>query len=126
MKLMYGIALAATAGFAGVCPFCRPDAHAATDGGAAAATIVAESDAPRVAEFARVTLHVEGMTCGGCALAARTVLQRLEGVEKAEVSYEKKTAVVTYDSARVTPEQMISALKEKLGYEATIRRESAG
>lgn len=35
------------------------------------------------------TFKVEGMTCAGCVLGARTALQRLDGVEKAEVSYER-------------------------------------
>ena len=34
------------------------------------------------------------------------------------MSYEKKLAIVTYDLRKVTPEQMILALKAKLGYTA--------
>jgi mercuric ion binding protein len=65
-----------------------------------------------------VTLTVKGMTCGGCVLGTRKVLTRLPGVAKADVSYEKGTAVVTYDSAKVTVEQMVAAIKT-LGYTAT-------
>jgi copper chaperone CopZ len=36
-----------------------------------------------------------------------------------EVSYEEKRAIVTYDPARVTVEQMIAAA-QTLGYEATV------
>ena len=84
---------------------------------------------PVVAEFpvmaavnrpAIVTLRVEGMTCGGCAISARIVLERLEGVEKAKVDYERKLAYVTYETTKVTPEQMIAALKAKLQYKATV------
>lgn len=60
------------------------------------------------------------MTCGGCAMEARTVLQRLDGVEKADVDFDKKLAVVTYDPKDVAPVQMIAALKEKLDYTATV------
>lgn len=60
------------------------------------------------------------MTCGGCAIAARTVLTRLDGVEKAEVSYEESRAMVTYDPEKVDPEQMIKALDEQLRYRATV------
>lgn len=64
-----------------------------------------------------VTLAVKGMTCGGCVLGTRKVLTRLPGVAKADVSYEKGTAVVTYDPRKVTVEQMVAAIKT-LGYTA--------
>lgn len=65
-----------------------------------------------------VTLAVKGMTCAGCVIGTRTVLQRLPGVTTADVSYEKGTAVVTYDPAKVTVAQMVAAIKT-LGYTAT-------
>lgn len=68
-----------------------------------------------------VTLHIEGMTCGSCTLATRNVLERLDGVHKADVSYEKKRAVVTFDSATVTVDQMIAAVAT-LKYTATVVR----
>lgn len=67
-----------------------------------------------------ITLAVKGMTCGGCVVGTRTVLTRLPGVVKAAVSYEKGTAVVTYDPRKATVEQMIAAIKT-LGYIATPR-----
>lgn len=66
-----------------------------------------------------VTLSVKGMTCGGCVIGTQKVLTRLPGVAKADVSYEKGTAVATYDPAKVTVEQMIAAIKT-LGYTATV------
>lgn len=65
-----------------------------------------------------ITFAVKGMTCAGCVLSTRKVLTRLPGVAKADVSYEKGTAVVTYDPAKVTEAQMIGAIKA-LGYTAT-------
>jgi mercuric ion binding protein len=64
-----------------------------------------------------VTLTVKGMTCGGCVLSTRKVLTRLEGVTNADVSYEKGTAVVTYDPSKVTVKDMVAAIKT-LGYTA--------
>lgn len=66
-----------------------------------------------------VTLRIQGMTCGGCVFGVRKVLSRLSGVSKAEVSYEKGRAIVTYDPALVTIAQMIAAIKT-LGYSATV------
>jgi Cu2+-exporting ATPase len=59
---------------------------------------------------AAVVLHVDGMHCATCPLTVRTVLQRLDGVKKAAVSAETKTARVTYDPARVTPERMVQVV----------------
>jgi copper chaperone CopZ len=60
------------------------------------------------------TLHVDGMTCGACATAVKQVLKKVEGVKEARVSYEEKSAVVTYDAAKVTPEKIAHAITEKL------------
>ena len=40
-------------------------------------------------------LHIEGMTCGMCEKHVRNALEPLEGVERADVSHESGTAVVT-------------------------------
>jgi len=74
---------------------------------------------PTLDTLQKVTLHVEGMTCGGCTLATRKVLTRLDGVEKALVTYEPPRAVVTFDPRKVTVPQMIAAIKT-LGYRATV------
>lgn len=59
-----------------------------------------------------VRLDIKGMTCGGCALATRAALRKLDGVKKAEVSYEKHSAVVTYDPAKVKLARIIDAVRE--------------
>ena len=66
-----------------------------------------------------VVFKITGMTCGGCVFAVRKVITRLPGVSKADVSYEKSRAVVTYDPKLVTIAQMIAAIKT-LGYSATV------
>ena len=60
------------------------------------------------------TLHIEGMTCGSCATAVKRVLIKVDGVKAATVSYEKNSAVVTYEPAKVTPEKIARAVEEKL------------
>ncbi len=67
------------------------------------------------------TLHVEGMTCGACATALKQVLKKTDGVRDARVSYEEKSAIVTYDPAKVTPEKIVRAISETLPtYKATV------
>jgi len=60
------------------------------------------------------TLHIEGMTCGSCATAVKRVLTKVDGVKAATVSYEKNSAVVTYEPAKVTPEKIARTVEEKL------------
>lgn len=67
------------------------------------------------------TLHIEGMTCGACATAVKQVLKKVTGVTNAQVSFEEKKGVVTYDPSKVTPAQIAHAITEKLPtYKATV------
>lgn len=73
---------------------------------------------PAPAATKTVTLSVPGMTCAACPVTVKTALSRVKGVEKVEVSFEKKEAVVTYDDAKTN----VAALKEackNAGYPAT-------
>lgn len=101
----------------GVCDLCRPTAAAAVPESITAEALQAAS---AVADPKTVQLRIDGMDCGGCALSARIVLERLEGVEKAEISYEEKLAIVTYDPRKVGPERMVQELREKLRFTATV------
>ena len=49
-----------------------------------------------------VTIRVEGMHCGGCSSSVAKALKATEGVEDAQVSFEKGEAVVKYDDQKVT------------------------
>lgn len=126
-QLMYGVLGVGAAGALSLCDLCKTQAVGATTaiGVPAAGSLVGQSTAtvglPVTAEVKTVRLKVAGMTCGGCVVGARTVLTRLPGVTKAQVSYEKQEAVVTYDPAKVTVEQMVAAIKT-LGYTATIAK----
>ena len=130
--LVYGTlglgALSATS----ICDLCQPSvtsalliprvayAASATVPAASAQTTAAHAvPVGAVTEQPRtVRLKVAGMTCGGCVIGTRRVLTRLPGVTKADVSYEKGEAVVTYNPAKVTVAQMVAAVKT-LGYSAT-------
>jgi mercuric ion binding protein len=68
-----------------------------------------------------VTLDVPGMTCAACPITVKKALTKVEGVEKAEVSYEKKEAVVTFDDAKIKIEALMEATKNA-GYPSTVKR----
>jgi copper chaperone CopZ len=71
------------------------------------------------AQFVRADFHVEGMTCGGCAVGTRAALRKLDGVTDAGASYEDSRAWATYDPSRIRPERMMAAIWE-LGYTPTL------
>ena len=64
------------------------------------------------------TIKVDGMSCGGCVKSVTGVLTALDGVAKAEVSLERKQAVVEFDAAKVTLDQLKGVI-EDAGFEAS-------
>jgi copper chaperone len=64
------------------------------------------------------TIKVGGMSCGGCVKSVTGVLTALNGVAKAEVSLERKQAVVEFDAAKVTLDQLKGVI-EDAGFEAS-------
>jgi copper chaperone CopZ len=72
---------------------------------------------PSDGKLATVTIHIEGMTCGGCAVSVRQALAKRAGVKSVEVSFEQKRAIVKYDPAKVTPEQLAEAINQ-IGFKA--------
>jgi mercuric ion binding protein len=56
---------------------------------------------------------IEGMTCAvGCAKTIEQELTDLEGVEKAAVDFDKKTATVTFDKTVQNPENLTKVVQE--------------
>jgi mercuric ion binding protein len=86
-------------------------------------TVIALSLAPAESALAApktVTLDVPGMTCASCPITVKMALTKVEGVEKAEVSFEKKEAVVTFDDAKTKIEALTEATKNA-GYPSTVK-----
>lgn len=79
----------------------------------------AQAPADKTAKAQTIALTVEGMTCASCSVAVRTALKQLDGVKDAKVSAPDKRAVVDYEPAKVTPQQMVDAVN-KLGYRASL------
>jgi copper chaperone len=106
------VAAVAVLGAAVISPVCLPDAGTAAPAGAVSSVSAADT--------VQVRLNITGMTCGGCALTARIVLERTPGVFEAEVSYEEATATVWYDDSVTTTADVIARLEEYTDYEATV------
>ena len=56
-----------------------------------------------------VTLAIKNMYCAACPLTVKASLQAVPGVSKVIVSYQDKTAVVTYDDSRADVRALTAA-----------------
>lgn len=56
-----------------------------------------------------VTLAVQNMFCAACPHTVKSSLQSVPGVKAVSVSYEDKTAVVTFDDAKANVEALTTA-----------------
>lgn len=64
--------------------------------------IVLALAAPALAAERTVTLEVDNMTCVSCPYIVKASLERVSGVTAAQVSFEDKTATVTFDDAQAS------------------------
>ena len=58
------------------------------------------------------TIKIEGMMCGHCEATVKKTLEAVSGVESAEVSHEKGTAVVELNTA-VSDDILKKAVEDK-------------
>ena len=88
---------------------------------AASASVTVFAGKPADGDWTVAVFDIEGMTCAGCAASIRTTLDQVAGVSTAEVSFDSKTARVTYHASHVSVEQLVTAISE-LGYEVRPRK----
>lgn len=67
-----------------------------------------------------VTLSVPGMYCEVCPITVRKALEKVQGVSKVIVSFEKKEAVVTFDDAKTSIKALEDATFDA-GYESKLK-----
>src|SRR5215469_3926347 len=65
--------------------------------------------APAWASPKTVTLNVSGMTCEACPITVKKALQKVPGVSKIDVLYEKKQVVVTFDDGKTSTDAVVKA-----------------
>ena len=71
--------------------------------------LMAILSAPVWAATKTVTLDVPGMTCPTCPITIKKALNKVQGVSKVDVSYEKKQAVVTFDDTKTDTKALVKA-----------------
>lgn len=64
----------------------------------------------------RVTIRVDGMTCGGCENSVKGALERLDGVQVLEASHQEGTVEVLFDPDRIDRSALAGAIEEA-GYD---------
>jgi mercuric ion binding protein len=74
-----------------------------------------------VAAERTVTLAVENMTCALCPITVRTAIEHVTGVKDVEVDFETKTAVVVFDDAEATVQDIAEASRQA-GYPAALKK----
>lgn len=67
----------------------------------------------------KTQIKINGMHCESCALLIKEILEELEGVKNAKVSFEKSSATVEFNEMKVT-EKDIKSLIEKEGYKIKV------
>ncbi len=88
---------------------------------AAAVTLAVALSAPAYAATKTITLSVSNMTCAACPITVKKALSKVDGVEKAEVSYENKEAVVTYDDEKTSVDALTKAT-DGAGYPSAVKK----
>ena len=69
-------------------------------------------DTKAIAKSETTTFNIEGMTCAmGCAKTIETKVATMEGVQKATVDFDKKTATIQYNAAVQSPEKIIELVE---------------
>jgi len=68
-----------------------------------------------------IALEVQNMTCSACPITVKKALQKVNGVSKVDVSFEKKEAVVTFDDSKATVEALTTATGNA-GYPSGVRK----
>jgi mercuric ion binding protein len=67
-----------------------------------------------------VTLTVENMTCALCPITVRTAIEHVTGVKDVQVDFETKTAIVVFDDAEATLQDIAEASRQA-GYPAALK-----
>lgn len=64
---------------------------------------------PAFAAQRTVTFAVDNMTCASCPYIVKTSMEAVPGVSKVAVSFEAKTATVTFDDAKTNADAIATA-----------------
>lgn len=115
MKIVKSFALLAMSAalFTSCVKFEKKDGNVDTDG-TTTDTIAVDTTMSKetAANLETTTFKIDGMTCPmGCAATIEKKLAKMDGVGEAKVDYEKKTATISFDPAKQTPEKFVETVE---------------
>ncbi|SOF00809.1 mercuric ion binding protein [Burkholderia sp. OK233] len=67
-----------------------------------------------------VTLSVPGMTCAACPITVKHALSKVTGVEKSDVRFEQREAIVTFDDGKTNVQALTRATADA-GYPSSVK-----
>jgi copper chaperone CopZ len=70
------------------------------------------AEVPAQSLQAHAVLKIDGMFCSSCAVLLEKNLSQIPGVHRAEVSFEKKQAILDYDPRSVGPPQFAKSVSD--------------
>ena len=112
MNLVKNISLFAVAALLFVsCKNTASEAPAEGENETAAVENTTPAEEP-VASLETTTFKIDGMTCAvGCAKVIENKLAGLDGVQDAKVDFDNKTATISYDAAKQSPEKIVETVE---------------
>jgi len=84
------------------------------------AALLAVLATPVLAAQQTVTLAVPGMSCAACPITVKKALSKVDGVDRAEVDYDKRQATVTFDDAKTDVATLTRATADA-GYPSSVK-----
>ena len=77
---------------------------------------------PAAAAQRTVVLSVPGMNCAACPITVRKALENVAGVQKVKATLEPPEAVVTFEDAAASVDQLTEATRQA-GYPSSLKGE---
>lgn len=74
-----------------------------------------------LAENKSACFNVEGMTCAACAVTTKAAVKKLKGIKDIQVSLDDKSAVIKFDDALTSSEEIKKKI-DAVGYKATTKQ----
>lgn len=59
-----------------------------------------------------IQIKINGMICMGCVNSVKTVLEKISGVNDADVSLEQALAIIQYDAEKTSTDQFKQAIQD--------------
>lgn len=74
-----------------------------------------------LADYTKLKLDIEGMSCSSCSANIEHVLKDMDGIQNASVNLLNNTASLEYDKKKVKVQEILKAI-DAIGYHATVSK----